>query len=123
MFEKIDHIAIHVQDLYKTIDFYKKIFGFSIMFENIIPTGHKVVYLKLGGTILEINEMYEGNIAGTHFCLYTNDFLNDYNYLIKNGVNLLQKIHGTNARIPSEIGWNRAVFLGLNGEQIEIRGK
>ncbi len=32
------------------------------------------------------------------------------------------KPHKTNPRTSKEINWLRAVFLGLDGEQIEIRG-
>ena len=123
MFTQIDHVALHVKDVSKTISFYKEVFGFSILFENIIPTGQKVTYLKLGETILEVNEIYEGEIQGSHFCLHTSDFKADYDYLLGRGVKLLQPVHSTNPRALTEEGWLRAVFLGVNGEQIEIRGK
>jgi len=61
MFSKIDHVAIHVKEIDKVIKFYEEVFEFKILYENLIPSGKKVVYLKLGSTILEINESYEGN--------------------------------------------------------------
>lgn len=122
MFKKIDHIAIHVKNLNKVVAFYQNIFKFELLMKNVIPTGHNVVYLKLGETILEINEIYEGEIQGCHFCLYTDNFAGDYAYLIENNIKVLQPQHSTKPRTNDEIGWQRAVFLGLSGEQIEIRG-
>jgi catechol 2,3-dioxygenase-like lactoylglutathione lyase family enzyme len=122
VFKYIDHIAIHIKDIDKVVNFYCDIFGFSIHFENIIPSGHKVVYLILGGTILEINESYKEKISGSHFCIRTDEFDTDYKKLINMGLTLLQNSHNTSPRIPDEKGWQRAVFEGLGGEQIEIRG-
>lgn len=123
MFTKIDHTALHLRDISASVNFYKEVFGFDLLFENIIPSGRKVVYLKLGETILELNEKYEGQIQGMHFCLHTTDFEVDYNYLIQKGLKLLQPVHPTNPRTDKEMGWSRAVFLGLEDVQIEIRGK
>ena len=92
MFSKIDHVAIHVKEINKVIKFYKDIFGFKILFENLIPSGKKVVYLKLGDTILEINESCEGKITGCHFCLHTDNFEYDYNSLIDKGIEIFQPI-------------------------------
>lgn len=122
MFTRIDHIALHVKDLSATINFYRDIFGFRVLFENIIPTGDKVTYMSLGDTILELNEIFEGEISGIHFCLHTNDFESDYNHLISKNIEIAQPVHFTNPRIPQEEGWRRAVFKCLNNEQIEIRG-
>lgn len=123
MFKKIDHIALHVKNIQDSIEFYKNIFGFTMLFENKISTGDLVVYMKLGDTILELNEIYEGSICGTHFCLYTTDFETDYNYLINNNIKIRQSAHNTNPRTADEVGWKRAVFIGINDESIEIRGK
>jgi catechol 2,3-dioxygenase-like lactoylglutathione lyase family enzyme len=121
VFKYIDHVAIHVKNRDEVVRFYCETFGFSIHYESIIPSGEKIVYLKLGNTILEINEKYRGDIIGSHFCIRTDSFNSDYQKLIDKGLKICQPVHHTNPRIPEELGWQRAVFEGLGGEQIEIR--
>ncbi len=123
MFTRIDHIAINIKNLIASTKFYVTTFGFTILFEDTIPSGHKINYLKLNDTILELHENYQGEINGSHFCLHSDDFDKDYNYLINNNIKLFRPVHHTNPRASHEIGWKRAVFLGLDNEQIEIRGK
>lgn len=122
MFKYIDHIALHVKNRDDVVNFYCKIFGFYVHYESIIPSGDKIIYLKLGDTILEINDKYQGEITGSHFCIRTDSFDSDYQRLIDNGLKICQLVHNTNPRTPEEIGWKRAVFKGLGGEYIEIRG-
>ena len=122
MFTKIDHIAINVKEVDNVSKFYQSLFGFSVMLETIIPSGKKIIYLKLADTILEISEVDKNNIKGSHFCLHTDNFEYDYNYLINSGIEVFQPVHPTAPRKSNETGWMRAVFIGLAGEHIEIRG-
>ncbi|MFT9497946.1 VOC family protein [Anaerosolibacter sp.] len=125
MFQRIDHIAFDVKDRIKSIKFYEENFGFEKYFEHDVPVPviEKIVYLRLGDTILELIHMPEGQKnSGYHFCLTTNDFQGDYHRLKDAGVEVLQEPHNTSPRVSSEEGWKRAVFKGLDGEQIEIRG-
>jgi len=123
MFTRIDHVSITVQNLEKSIGFYEDHFGFELLFNDVIPHGQRITYLMLGSTILELVEQKEEAIINSqHFCLHTNDFSQDYQSLIEQGVRLWRLVHDTAARTLHEINWKRAVFLGLDNEQIEIRG-
>lgn len=125
MFKKIDHIALIVKDREKSIKFYQENFGFEKYFEHDVPAPHveKIVYLKLGDTILEFVHSPNGPAnSGYHFCLITDSFDEDYQRLEKAGVPVEQAAHPTDARTPEEKGWKRAVFKGPDNESIEIRG-
>ncbi len=83
----------------------------------------KIVYLKLGDTILELIHMpecLENN--GYQFCLESDNFDEDYNRLINAGISVDTEPHPVEAREPSEEGCRRVVFKGLDGELIEFRG-
>jgi lactoylglutathione lyase len=126
MFQKIDHVAFIVKDRIKSIKFYEENFEFQKYFEHDVPVPviEKIVYLRLGGTVLELIHMPAGQAnTGYHFCLTTDDFDGDYQRLVNTGVQVAQEPHTTNARVPEEKGWKRAVFEGLDGEMIEIRGQ
>ncbi len=125
MFRRIDHIAFTVKDRIKSINFYEEYFGFKKYFEHDvpIPTIEKIAYLRLEDTILELIHMPEGQqCSGYHFCLTTDNFDVDYQKLKESGIIVIQEPHETSPRVPKEKGWKRAVFEGLDGEQIEIRG-
>lgn len=126
MFTHIDHIAISVKDRQKSIDFYEKYFGFKKYYEHDvpgIPDIEKVVYLKLGKTILELEHWKNDKInSGYHFCLISDDFDSDYDRLVKAGIPVISKPHIPSPRTPLENGWKRVVFQGPDKEYIEFRG-
>lgn len=125
MFKRIDHIALVVKDRNQSIKFYEENFGFSNYFEHDVPVPviEKIVYLKLGDTVLELIHMNNGaQNSGYHFCLQTDNFDEDYNRLVGSGVEVETPPHPTDPRTPEEQGWKRAVFKGPDGEAIEIRG-
>ena len=126
MFKRIDHVAFTVKDRQKSIDFYEKHFRFRIYFEHDVPGVpeiEKVVYLKLGDTVLEFEHWTkEKEKSGFHFCLISDDFDTDYQRLKNVGVPIVAEPHIPSPRVPEEIGWKRVVFKGLDGELIEIRG-
>ncbi len=125
MFKRIDHVALTVKDRDKSIRFYEECFGFRKYAEHDVPapTIEKIVYLKLGDTVLELIHMPSGsNSQGFHFCIESDHFDLDFDRLLKAGVPLETNPHPAGARESGEEGWRRAVFTGLDGEQIEIRG-
>ena len=122
LFKKIDHLALHVSNIEKSVLFYADHFGFEKYFETTLPSGLQIVYLKLGDTVLELNNEWQANIAGFHFCLQTTDFATAIEKLQRAGLTLVQAPHAIRPRVLSEEGWQRAVFLGPDQEQIEIRG-
>ena len=122
MFKRIDHVAIHVADLDRSVDFYQSHFGFKHYFQHAAGSGAQIAYLKLGDTVLELTHHSDGAMAGFHFCLETDNFDQTVEQLQKNGVQLVRAPHDTAAREPREHGWRRVVFAGPDGEQIELRG-
>lgn len=125
MFKRIDHIALTVVDREKSIRFYEEHFGFKKYYEHDVPIPviDKIVYLKLGDTVLELIHMPGGaQNTGYHFCLESDDFDADYSRLKKAGIPVLTEPHPAGARESREEGWRRTVFVGPDGEHIEFRG-
>lgn len=122
MFKRIDHVAIHVADLDRSVKFYEKHFGFKHYFQHAAGTGLQIAYLKLGDTVLELTHHFDGAMTGFHFCLETDSFDKTVAKLQQDGVKLIRAPHDTVAREPRETGWRRVVFGGPDGEQIELRG-
>lgn len=122
MFKRIDHVAIHVKDLERSVAFYERHFGFKKYFQHPGSGGLQIAYLKLGDTVLELTHRSDGAMLGFHFCLETDDFDETVARLQSEGVALVRAPHDTAAREPGEKGWRRVVFGGPDGEQIELRG-
>jgi lactoylglutathione lyase len=122
MFKRIDHVAIHVTDLDRSVAFYEGKFGFKKYFQHAATGGMQIAYLRLGDTVLELTHKSDGAMAGFHFCLETESFDETVENLQKQGVRLIRAPHETAAREPRENGWRRVVFGGPDGEQIELRG-
>ncbi len=122
MFERIDHIAVECSDLDISVAFYGSTFGFEEYFRHDIPTGMTIAYLRLGDTVLELLERKAEAMGGFHFCLKAEDFDAAMAMLAAKGIAVHTAPHPTAARVAREEGWRRAVFLGPDGEQIEIRG-
>ena len=74
MFKRIDHVAIHVNDLGRSIEFYEKHFGFKHYFQHAATGGLQIAYLKLGDSVLELTHKSDGAMSGFHFCLETDNF-------------------------------------------------
>jgi len=122
MFKRIDHVAIHVADLDRSVAFYEKHFGFNKYFQHAATGGLQIAYLKLGDTVLELTHKTDGAMMGFHFCLETDNFAETVSKLQQDGVQLIRAPHETAAREPRESGWRRVVFGGADGVQIELRG-
>lgn len=127
MFKRIDHIAIKVKNLEKSVHFYETYFGFHKYFEHTVPSPliQKIAYLKLGDSILELIHVLENeniNNQDFHFCLESSDFDKDFNTLKNAQIKIDTFPHKTEAREKKEERWQRAVFIGLDQERIEIRG-
>jgi lactoylglutathione lyase len=122
MFKRIDHVAVHVSDLDRSVKFYERHFGFKHYFQHAAGNGLQIAYLKLGDTVLELTHHTDGAMKGFHFCLETDNFDDTVAQLQNDGVALIRAPHDTAAREPRENGWRRVVFAGPDGEQIELRG-
>lgn len=120
MLKRISHVALIVKDYTKSINFYVKHFGFEIISEREIPspTLKKIAFLKLGDTTLELLNMPDGpSIQGSHFCIESDSFDEDYNRLKSAGIPV-----DVEPSASQENGPKRAVFIGPDGESIEVTG-
>ncbi|MCT4634249.1 MAG: VOC family protein [Firmicutes bacterium] len=128
MFKRIDHLALTVRDRSKSISFYEEVLGFEKYHEHDVPIDavEKIVYLKLGDTVLElihIPNIIDQNNKGFHFCLESDNFQEDYKRLLDLGIKIDTEPHIAGAREVGEEKWKRVVVLGPDGEFIEFRGE
>ena len=123
MYSRIDHVALHVSDLARSVAFYEKHFGFETYSrDHIARFKLDIAYLRMGDTVLELTGRADDKMAGFHFCLETDDFDNSVETLKSAGVEVATPPHPTSPRVPREQGWRRVVFYGPDRELIEIRG-
>ncbi|MEG6617208.1 VOC family protein [Peptococcaceae bacterium 1198_IL3148] len=125
MFKRIEHLAFNIKDRARSIHFYEEHFGFKKYYEHDVPepTIEKIIYLRLGDTIIELIHMPTGSpIQGFHFCLESDNFEEDYTRLKAAGIPVDTEPQPAGSREPGEEGWRRTVFVGPDGELIEIRG-
>lgn len=122
MFKRIDHVALHVADIDRSIAFYETHFDCEKYYEHTGGAGQRIAYLRLADTVLELTHRSEGAMKGFHFCFETDDFDGAVAAMEAAGIPYLQKPHKTDAREPREAGWRRVVFSGPDGESIELRG-
>jgi lactoylglutathione lyase len=121
-YKRIDHVALHVADIDKSIAFYETHFGCENYYQHKSSRGFRIAYLKLGDTVLELVDRSDGPMTGFHFCFETDDFDGAVAALQGDGVECIQPPHHTDAREAREQGWRRVVFRGPDGESIELRG-
>ena len=122
LFRRIDHVAIHVADIDRSISFYTKNFDCDKYFEHTAGPGFRIAYLRMGDTILELVNSPEEKMGGFHFCFETCDLDAAIKKLKAGRVKCVTEPYETAARSPREKGWRRTVFEGPDGEQIELRG-
>ncbi|HZT08334.1 MAG TPA: VOC family protein [Chloroflexota bacterium] len=122
---RLDHVAITVRDLDRSIAFYARHFGLDPYFvERDRPRGPRAIaYLRSSQGVLELTHDPDRALgAGFHFCFVSDDFDADVARLVAEGVAVKAPPHPTAAREPSEQHWLRTVFSGPDGEEIEVRG-
>lgn len=131
------HVAIAVEDLQAALDFYCDVVGFVVVMEAELPAGidplnHafgiaeaacKVRMIRKGNSCIELFEFLEAepgcatrpvNRNGiTHFALATDNYLDDYQHLARNGVIFNAEPLGV---APSRFAYGRDPF----GHVIEL---
>ena len=125
MINRLDHVAISVSDLDRSIEFYAQHFGLDPYFvERDRDRGPRAIaYLKSPQGVVELTHLPGREMGeGFHFCFVSDDFDAIYERLVKEGVPVKAAPHPTAARVPEERGWLRCVLSGPDGEEIEIRG-
>ena len=125
MLKRLDHVAVSVRDLDRSIDFYSRHFGLEHYFTQPSPAPHlkAIAYLRGPQGVVELMHMPEHHMgAGFHFCFVSDAFDSDFQRMVEEGVEVKSPPKPTAARIPDEAGWLRCVFSGPDGEEIEVRG-
>ena len=121
-YKRIDHVALDVSDLARSVAFYERHFGFETYSRQTVRGSLEIAYLRLGGTVLELVGESREPMQGFHFCLVADSFDEAVRDLEAAGLEYVTRPHPTAARVPEEEGWRRVVFRGPDGEHIEIRG-
>lgn len=125
MITRLDHVAITVSDLDRSIGFYCRHFGPDAYFVQNRPLGalRAIAYLRSPRGVVELMHAPEREMGtGFHFCFVTDDFDATYDRLVAEGVAVRSEPRPTAAREPAEEGWMRCVFSGPDGEEVELRG-
>ena len=125
MIERLDHVAIAVSDLERSIGFYSHHFGLDPYFIQHRPVGplRAIAYLRSPQGILELMHAPDRTLgSGFHFCFVTDDLEATYSRLVADCVPVKSEPRPTAAREPGEEGWLRCVFSGPDGEEVELRG-
>jgi len=125
MIARLDHVAISVKDLDRSIAFYSRHFDLDPYFVQDRPVGplKAIAYLRSPQGILELMHAPDRETGGGfHFCFVTDDFDATYHRLVAEGVPVKSEPRPTAAREPGEEGWMRCVFSGPDGEEVELRG-
>jgi lactoylglutathione lyase len=125
MIQRLDHVAVSVNDLDRSIEFYSRHFGLEHYFtqERVASQLKAIAYLRSPQGVVELMHIPDHAMgAGFHFCFVTDDFDGEYRRLVGEGVPVKSPPHPTAARVPTEGGWLRTVFSGPDGEEVELRG-
>jgi catechol 2,3-dioxygenase-like lactoylglutathione lyase family enzyme len=126
MIKRLDHVAISVADLDRSIAFYSRHFGLDPYFVDRNRVGSRlegIAYMRSAQGVLELMLRRDAKMSDAyHFCFVTDDFRATFDRLVEEGVPVKQQPHPTAAREPGEESWLRCVFSGPDGEEVEIRG-
>ncbi len=125
MLKRLDHVAISVRDLDRSIEFYARHFGLEPYFTQPGPALHvkAIAYLRSAQGVVELMHVPERQMTGGfHFCFVSDDFDAEYDRLLAEGVPVKSPPRPVAAREPSEAGWLRCVFSGPDEEEVELRG-
>jgi lactoylglutathione lyase len=138
MFQRMDHVAMSVKDMDKTIAFYRDIIGMKKIYDRQFDTGMakllgipkasvRIVHLTLGDCFLELfhytdpegkepeTARRQSDFGLTHIGFMVSDFWGTYNHLKRRGVAFVGE--------PVEFrpGVFVAYFYGAEYEVCEIR--
>jgi lactoylglutathione lyase len=125
MINRLDHIAISVRDLERSVAFYRDHFGLDPYFIQDRPVGplRAIAYLRSPQGVVELMHAPERVLGeGFHFCFVSDDFDATFDRLVAEGVAVKSEPRPVAAREPGEERWLRCVFSGPDGEEVELRG-
>jgi len=93
----VEHVSIRCRDLDKTVVYYESMFGARVILRRNLTGGKRIVYLRLGETMLALMDMGpalevrdQREYYGVHHLgLKTNDFQAQYHSLKEKGADFL----------------------------------
>lgn len=121
---KTEHVAVMVRDLERSREFYEGLLGFKpVKIMDNPVTGGKLVYLDLGGTMIELiwnpsdikrNKAIEPEVGLHHICIFVDDVEGVMEKLKKKGVSVREE------PTPAIRGGKRAYVYDPDGVPIEF---
>ena len=118
LFMGVEHIGIKASDLEKAIQFYIQVLGFEYLY-RIKPGDVELVFLELGGTVVELVEVVDGSRyedgVVNHLAIRVSDISKAIEHLKAQQVEL-------SSSEPMALGEGRYNFFfrGPNGERLEL---
>lgn len=118
LFIGVEHIGIKALDLEKAIQFYTKTLGFKFLY-RIKPGEVELVFLELGGTVVELVEVIDGRRfedgVVNHLAIRVSDIFKAIEHL------KVQQVELTSSE-PMALGEGRYNFFfrGPSGEKLEL---
>lgn len=121
---RIDHVALHVDDVASAVRFYVDVLGFDVFADGVGTGGSAIAYVQLGPSAkIELTTRPGGEpMSGFHLGLECDDLGDICRRLTAAGVEMVVEPRKTTPRGDYQKDWKRAVFKGPHGELIEIKG-
>lgn len=125
---QIGLIGLLVKDIDKTIEFYKKVFGFRVIQDKSTnPMGDSRAFIKSGDIVIELTQLKERGAVDPegvidHIAFIVDDIEQETERLIKLGVELESPIKGhiPAKRILNVRNGKIFYFRGIDGESIGL---
>jgi catechol 2,3-dioxygenase-like lactoylglutathione lyase family enzyme len=118
----IEHVAIRCRNMEASIEYYQRLFGAKVLLRRNLPNSKKIVYLRIGDSMLELMDFGPGaepvdprdHYGVYHIGIKTNDFEAAYRELKAKGAEFLGE--------PFEPtpGIRLAFLKDINGAVIEL---
>jgi catechol 2,3-dioxygenase-like lactoylglutathione lyase family enzyme len=124
MLTRMDHVALHVDDVASASRFYVDVLGFEQIHGSPGTGGQPIAYVRLGNSsMIELTTRPGGEpMSGYHIGLECDDIAATCRQLADAGLEIIVEPRPTTPRGDHQKGWKRAVFRGPHGELIEIKG-
>jgi catechol 2,3-dioxygenase-like lactoylglutathione lyase family enzyme len=140
MIENVDHLAMYVSDIERSIAFYRDVLGFeeTLRWETNIPGVNQISFMKKCDGVIELFEIEGAKplvddpemVGFKHLCVEVSDFDEEFERITGMGVKVLEEPHVLNSEnlvtkhstleLDMERGLKRAVFADPDGLPIEI---
>lgn len=118
LFVGVEHIGIKALDMEKAIQFYTEVLGFKLI-NRIKPGEVELVFMELGGTVVELVEVingqrYEDGVVN-HLAIGVSDIFKAVEHLKGHQAELI-----TPEPMPLGEGRYNFFFRGPSGEKLEL---